>query len=221
MLLFITFFNFNYGIVVKATPTQADDGKLILIDPGHGGRDSGAVSRNGVLEKHINLSISLKVKDRLEALGYTVMMTREEDKDFYGKGFDVNIMKRQDLNTRCNMKRDTNCDLFISIHQNFFKQTNCQGSQVWYSRNKESKEFAHLLQENLKKDLGNNSREEKEAKDAYKILRCFTNIPSVIVECGFLTNSEEEKKLITNDYQDKIADSIVKSIKEYYENEEE
>jgi N-acetylmuramoyl-L-alanine amidase len=145
-------------------------------------------------------------------------MTRDDDRDYYGKNSEVNIMKRQDLNTRCKMKRDTNCDLFISIHQNFFKEKSCHGSQVWYSRNDESKAFAYILQKNLKKDLGNNEREEKEAKDAYKVLRCYTNIPSVIVECGFLTNPEEEKKLVTNEFQDKIAESIVKSIVEYYAN---
>jgi N-acetylmuramoyl-L-alanine amidase len=219
LVMIILGLNFCYVIKAHATPSQGEASSLILIDPGHGGRDSGAVSRNGILEKHINLSISIKVRDRLKALGYQVMMTREEDKDFYGQNDDVNMMKREDLNTRCRIKRDSNCDLFISIHQNFFKQTDCHGSQVWYSENDESKKFAYILQENLKKDLGNNKREEKDAKGAYKILRCFTNIPSVIVECGFLTNPEEERKLITTEYQDKIAESIVKSIKEYYEKE--
>lgn len=132
LLLFLisVFLNFICTLEVHATPNQGDNSKLILIDPGHGGRDSGAVSRNGVLEKHINLSISLKVKEKLECLGYQVMMTREEDKDFYGQNSDINMMKRQDLNIRCNIKRDSNCDLFISIHQNFFKQRSCQGSQI-------------------------------------------------------------------------------------------
>jgi N-acetylmuramoyl-L-alanine amidase len=216
-LIFGLSVSFGNGIKVSATPSETDNIPLILIDPGHGGGDSGAVSGNSIMEKHINLSISLKVRDRLKDLGYEVLMTREEDKDFYGKGSDVYMMKRRDLNYRCRMKRDSNCDFFISIHQNYFSDRNCEGAQVWYSRNNESKIFAHMLQENLKMDLGNNKREEKEAKDAYKILRCYTNIPSVILECGFLTNPEEEKKLLTDEYQSKVADSIVRSIKEYYE----
>lgn len=215
--LFIFILSFNIGSRVFATPSQIERDKLILIDPGHGGLDGGAVSISGIVEKHINLSLSLKVKDRLKKLGYQVVMTREEDKGLYTGNKDINTMKREDLNNRCKMKRDTNCDLFISIHQNYFEQRSCKGAQVWYSTNDESKKFAHILQENLKKDLGSNNREEKEAMNTYKILRCYTNIPSVIVECGFLTNPEEEKKLVTKEYQDKIADSIVRSIVEYYE----
>lgn len=205
----------NIEYKVMATPSETEKDNLILIDAGHGGRDSGAVSKNGYLEKDINLKIALKVRDKLNALGFEATMTRETDEDFYGSGTSINLMKRQDLNYRCKIKRDTNCDLFISIHQNFFKQSSCKGSQVWYSRNEESKKIAHILQENFKKDLGSNKRKEKPANDDYKILRCFTNIPSVIVEGGFLTNPEEESKLATDEYQDKIADSIVKSIKEY------
>jgi N-acetylmuramoyl-L-alanine amidase len=214
-LILIFLWNFYGGMKVCATPSEIDS-KLILIDAGHGGMDGGAVSRRGTVEKHINLSISLKVRDKLNSLGYEVIMIREEDKGLYTQHKDVNRMKREDLNNRCKLKRDSNCDLFISIHQNYFAQSDCHGSQVWYSRNDESKSLAHIIQENLKKDLGNNSREEKEAKDAYKILRCYSNIPSVIVECGFLTNPIEEKKLITEEYQDMIAKSIVKSIEEYF-----
>jgi N-acetylmuramoyl-L-alanine amidase len=214
-LTLIFLWNFYGGMKVFATPTEIDS-KLILIDAGHGGMDGGAVSRRGTIEKHINLSISLKVRDKLKNLGYEVIMTRDEDKGLYTQHKDVNRMKREDLNNRCKLKRDSNCDLFISLHQNYFNQSDCHGSQVWYSRNDESKRFAHIIQENLKKDLGNNSREEKEAKDAYKILRCYTNIPSVIVECGFLTNPIEEEKLIAEEYQDAIAKSIVKSIEEYF-----
>jgi N-acetylmuramoyl-L-alanine amidase len=202
---------------ILATPSETENIPLILIDAGHGGRDGGAVSRNGVLEKHINLSISLKLKEKLQAQGYQVLMIREKDEDFYGNSSEVYAAKRHDLNTRCKVKRESNCDLFISIHQNYFAQSSCKGAQVWYSRNEESKSFAKVLQENLRRDLGKNHREEKPAKDAYKILRCYTNIPSVIVECGFLTNPEEEKKLVTMEYQNKIVECIAKSIIQYYE----
>jgi N-acetylmuramoyl-L-alanine amidase len=217
-LILLIFSTILFKNKTQAAPGKISNDRLILIDPGHGGIDGGAVSRSGVLEKHINLSISIKVKNKLEALGYRVILTREEDKGFYTSNKNINIMKSEDLNNRCKIKRASNCDFFISIHQNFFEQSSCNGAQVWFSKNEESKEFAKILQNNFKRDLGPSTREEKDAKNAYKILRCYTNIPSVIVECGFLTNPEEEKKLVTNEYQDKVADCIARSINEYFEN---
>ena len=216
-LIFLLLWNFNNGLNVFATPNQMDSAKVILIDPGHGGIDGGAMSKRGTLEKHLNLNISLKVRDKLKGLGYQVIMTREEDKGLYTQNGNIYKMKKEDLNNRCNMKRNSNCDLFISIHQNFFEDSSCYGPQVWYSKNEESSTFAHIVQKNFDYDLGNNERIEKAANNDYKILRCYTNIPSVIVECGFITNPKEEKMLKNEIYQDKIASSIIKSIKEYYD----
>lgn len=197
------------------TPVQADEEKIILIDPGHGGVDGGAESKRGTIEKNINLSISLKLKDSLKKLGYTVIMTREEDKGLYTEGGSLNKKKNEDLNNRCRIKRESNCDVFISIHQNFFEQSHYSGAQVWYSKNEESEKLAHIIQQNLRKDLNNKNKRVEKLGNTYKILRCSSNIPSVIVECGFLTNPQEEKELIKDEYQNKIADSIVKSIEEY------
>jgi len=216
MLVFLE--NIYIGINVFATPTQIDGNKIVLIDPGHGGIDGGAVSKNGTIEKYINLAISLKIRERLKKLRYQVIMTREDDNGIYTKDIDINKMKIQDLNNRCKIKRESNCDLFISVHQNFFEQSDCRGPQVWYSKNEESSKLAHIIQKNLNKDLGYSKRKVKEANGAYKILRCYTNIPSIIIECGFITNVEEESKLKNEEYQGKIADSIVNSIKEYYQN---
>lgn len=222
ILLILMCFLYNEaakGIFVNAATMSQNTSKLILIDPGHGGMDGGAVSRNGIMEKDINLFISLKVKDKLKSRGYGVLMTREEDKGLHTKSNDINSMKVQDLNKRCELKKKSNCDVFISIHQNFFPQSSCHGAQIWHSKNEASRKFAHILQENLKSDLGNNKREEKEAKGAYKILRCYSNIPSVIVECGFLTNPEEERKLSSDVYQNEVAEAIVKAIDEYFQSE--
>lgn len=213
-------FIFNFSlmpITVKATPVIEDMSKVILIDPGHGGMDSGAVSKNGTLEKDINLSISLKLRDRLKENGYEVLMTREEDKGLYNGSGSVKKMKFEDLNNRCNIKRDSNCDIFISIHQNFFPETKYYGAQVWYSKSEDSKRLAKILQKNLRNDLNNgNKREEKSAGNDYKILRCYCSITSVIVECGFLTNKNEEIQLKDENYQKMIVESIVKSINEYF-----
>ena len=191
--------------------------KLILIDPGHGGIDGGAESKNGTVEKNINLKVSLKLKDLLKKQGFNVKMTREEDKGLYSDSGRIRKKKLEDLNNRCKMKEDSKCDMFISIHMNMFPEKKYYGPQVWYSDCKNSMDLAHLLQEGLKKDLNDDSeRIEKPALDLYKILRCNNNIPSVIVECGFLSNEKEEAKLNSDKYQGKIAESLCKSIKMYY-----
>jgi N-acetylmuramoyl-L-alanine amidase len=217
ILLLLFLWNSSNSLTVFATTTEIDNLKLILIDPGHGGIDGGAMSQRGTVEKHINLNISLKIRLKLKDLGYQVIMTREEDKGLYTESGNIYKMKSDDLNNRCNMKKNSNCDLFISIHQNYFQDSSCCGPQIWYSQNKKSSIFAHIIQESLNYDLGYNKRIEKEAGNDYKILRCYKDIPSLIVECGFLTNPKEEELLKTEIYQDKIANSIVESIKEYYE----
>lgn len=193
--------------------------KIILIDPGHGGIDGGAVSKKGTVEKEVNLNIGLKLKENLEKQGYKVIMTREDDIGLYEDNGSVKEKKRVDLNNRCKIKNDSNCDMFISIHLNMFTQSQYYGAQVWYSDNDESKEFARIVQQNLIDDLDNsNKRKEKPAKNSFKILRCRDVIPSIIVECGFLSNPQEEEKLKEEYYQQKIADSLLKSINMYYDN---
>ncbi|WP_081897083.1 N-acetylmuramoyl-L-alanine amidase CwlD [Clostridium sp. KNHs214] len=189
--------------------------RTILIDPGHGGIDGGAVSKNGTVEKHINLNISLNLKEELKKKGYKVIMTREEDKGLYSE--DSRSKKIEDLNNRCEIKEKTKCDMFISIHLNKFPQSKYYGAQVWHSSNPESKELADIIQKKLIEDLDKqNKRQPKDAKDMYKILRCNDTIPSVIVECGFLSNEREEQLLKDEAYQEKIAKSISKSVDEYF-----
>jgi N-acetylmuramoyl-L-alanine amidase len=191
--------------------------KIILIDPGHGGSDGGAVSRSGVMEKDINLKIGLMLKDKLIKDGYKVVMTREEDIGLYKDDGRIRKKKIEDLSNRCKMKKDFNCDMFISIHLNIFPESKYYGAQVWYSRNKDSQRFANIIQGNFKKDLdSSNNRQEKPALDSYKVLRCNDDMPSVIIECGFLSNINEEEKLKNGEYQSKIVDSIEKSINSYY-----
>lgn len=155
--------------------------KVILIDAGHGGIDGGAKSKNGTIEKGINLSISNKLKVKLEEKGYKVYMTRDEDKE-------ISTKKVQDLEARCKMKKETNCDVFISIHQNKFTQESCYGAQVWYASNEKSQMIATTIQESLKEKVDdNNKRVAKPAKNLYKILRDGYDGACVIVECGFLS----------------------------------
>lgn len=188
----------------------SDEKRIVLIDPGHGGIDGGAKSKQGTIEKDINLAIALKLKDSLEKDNYKVFMTREEDTQLDKK-------KVKDLTYRCKMKNDTNCDIFISIHQNMFQQEKCFGAQVWYASNEESKTLAEEVQNSLKeKSEDNNKRVAKAAKEQYKILRDGYKGACILVECGFLSNYEEEQKLKTDEYQNKIVEGIKGGVDKYF-----
>ncbi|MBV7274672.1 N-acetylmuramoyl-L-alanine amidase CwlD [Clostridium thailandense] len=214
----IFYANTKYTMTTDDSKTKKQTKDItILVDPGHGGIDGGAVSPSGVMEKDINLKISLKLKDKLKNDGYNVILTREEDKGLYTDDGKIRKKKVEDLNNRCKMKNDSECDMFVSIHLNMFTESKYSGAQVWYSRNKDSERFAGILQSNLKRDLDpNNNRKEKPALDSYKVLRCNDNMPSVLIECGFLSNYNEEQKLKSEEYQNKIVESVENSIKNYY-----
>lgn len=190
--------------------------QVILIDPGHGGIDGGAQAADKTCEKDINLSISFKLKKCLEDKKYCVLMTRTEDKGLYTDDGTIRKKKIQDLSNRCKIKTGSNCDVFVSIHLNMFPESKYSGAQVWYGDNVKSKNLAKIIQDNLRNDLDkNNNRKEKPAGNQYKILRVGKEIPSVIVECGFLSNPAEKDKLKSDDYQKKVAESIATSIKEF------
>jgi len=217
LILIIFSMNIIYPSLVLGSGNVAKENITILIDPGHGGIDSGAISKDGIMEKEINLKISNKLKDNLLKEKFKVVMTREKDEGLYTNDGRIRKKKVEDLNNRCKLKKNTNCDMFISIHLNMFPQSKYSGAQVWYSKNEESQKLSHILQKNFVNDLDkNNNRKEKAAKSSYKVLRCEDTRPSVLVECGFLSNDQEKSKLITDEYQSKIADSIARSVKEYY-----
>lgn len=220
---FLVMFLFSFSLINLNFDNYAeaveDEQKIILIDPGHGGLDGGASASDGTVEKHINLNISLELAKELKEKGYTVFLTREEDKGLYSDSGTTRDKKNQDLNERCKLKKDTNCDLFISIHLNKFSDASCKGAQVWYSQNPESEKIAKIIQSNIVNDLENeNHRLPKAAKDQYKILRNNDTMAGVIVECGFLSNNEDLAKLKDESYQKKLAQSLCKSIVEYFEN---
>lgn len=205
LLFFIT------SIPIKVYSEDEEKKHIVLIDPGHGGIDGGAKSKNGTIEKDLNLEISNKLKECLEGAGYTVFMTRSEDTQ-------LDKSKRKDLGLRCSMKKETNCEVFISIHQNMFPQANCFGSQVWYSSNEKSKTLADIIQTELKENVGdNNKRVAKAAKEQYKILRDGYDGACILVECGFLSNPGEEERLKDSNHQDKLVNSIKLGLEKYFE----
>ena len=207
----------TYMMPVNAFAFNNSD-KVILIDPGHGGIDGGAKSKAGTIEKDINLQISLKLRDNLEEKGYKVYMTRDEDKGLYQKGKTIKEKKREDLNRRVEMKKETECDIFISIHQNMFPQSKCYGAQVWYASNEKSYNLATIVQETIKESVkDNNKRIVKPAVEAYLILRDKYEGASILVECGFLSNPDEEARLKSDEHQNLIVEGISNGIDKYFE----
>ena len=187
----------------------------VVVDAGHGGSDPGKVGVNGVKEKDINLSIALKVKERLEKEGISVYMTREEDKRVDENGQEYS--KAEDMKSRVNVINEIKPELVVSIHQNSYQSEEIKGAQVFYYVNSEkAKEIAQIIQEEMRTFDPMNDRQIK-ANDTYYMLRR-TEVPTIIVECGFLTNWEEANKLIDDEYQNKVADSIVTGIKKCLEN---
>lgn len=214
----------NPSASMSATPapTPANligTGKTVLLDPGHGGEDPGAVSDyNGVSEKNINLYIATQVKDLLEADGYTVMMTRTEDVLVYdetAKG--ETAMRRQDLLRRKKMMDESGADIVVSIHLNKYTDPDVHGAQTFFVKDsKSSEKLAVCLQTAIvsKVDPENTRVALVKKEDIIITKNCKTT--TAIVECGFLSNKEEEAKLSQQTYQDALAAAIKLGIDNYF-----
>lgn len=187
---------------------------VIVLDPGHGGSDPGMIGIDGLEEKNINLSVTLLLKEKLEEKGYTVVLTREEDKGLYDES--AQNKKAQDLQRRIALIDETAPVLTVSIHQNSYPQEEIKGAQVfYYTHSGEGKKAAEIMQESLLVLDDTNHRKAK-ANDTYYLLKR-TESPTIIVECGFLTNTEEAGLLKQEEYQKKVAEAIVAGIKAYME----
>ena len=188
----------------------------IVVDAGHGGMDGGAVGDGGTLEKEINLKVAQKLKTLLEAGGANVKMTRDADvsiHDEYAKT--VREQKRSDLSKRRDMAIDEKTDMFISVHMNKFEQSKYRGAQIFYADNDKSRILADKIRERIiPVSEKSDGREIKPAYSTMYILNGTQN-PAVIVECGFLSNPDEEKLLNDEEYQQKIAKAIYDGICDY------
>lgn len=196
--------------IQDSAPTQ----RIVWIDPGHGGADPGKVGVGDVLEKDINLQISTLLKEELEKRGIQVYMTRTEDVDLAEEG--AGSRKMSDLNNRCKLMNESDAVLTICIHQNSFTDPAVSGAQVFYcSGSEDGKSVAELIQASLRENVDpENDREIKE-NDSYYMLKN-TGIPIVIVECGFLSNAEETKKLSDTEYQSQIAQAVAEGVLKYF-----
>lgn len=201
--------------IVTNDSEKNENKKIVVIDPGHGGFDPGKVGVNDVLEKDINLSISQKLKEKLEAEGIEVLMTRSEDCGLYSST-DSN-KKRTDMQKRVEIINTSNAAIAVSIHQNSFSQESSKGAQVFYHVSSEKgKVLGETLQEVIKSEIADGNHRVAKSNDSYYMLRK-TQCPLVIVECGFLSNYEEAKLLTEDEYQDKMATAILDGIKKYLE----
>ena len=201
-----------------AASAGAHYAKSVIIDPGHGGPDGGAVGADGAVEKDINLAISLKLAGFFRASGFQVIMTRRTDRSIHDSGCDtIREMKSSDLHNRLKIGSEHPQSLFISIHQNNFTQPQYSGTQVFYSqKNPDSKFLAQTLQTNIHDLLQpNNDREIKPAEKNLFILY-YAKSPTVMVECGFLSNPTECRILENNEYQDKMAFAIFSGTLQFY-----
>lgn len=189
---------------------------VVVIDAGHGGEDGGA-SANGVLEKNINLSIALKLRDMLTASGYQVIMTRDSDVSIYDStASTVREKKVSDMKNRREIINSSDKNILLSIHQNKFEQSQYSGTQIFYSAN--TPESA-LLAEKIRRSVTgmlqpDNKRELKPDNGSIYILKT-AEVPAVIVECGFLSNPEEAEKLRSEKYQNEMAFAICCGFLEY------
>ncbi len=191
-------------------------GKIIAVDPGHGGIDPGSKGSSGVEEEEITLAVSQKLKETLTGAGAMVVMTRESDVD-YGDpdGGSLLARKRQDLAKRQAIAEKSGADIYLSVHVNCFKSgPGERGAQVFYQPgSEEGKKLAESIQAEMVRVLGNTTRVAK-AVDYYATRN--SKVPAAIVEVGFISNPGEEKLLLTPEYQRKVAFAIYCGLVKYF-----
>lgn len=205
------------GVPASTNVNSSLDKKVIVLDAGHGGIDGGCVSVNGVAEKGINLAIVQTLRDSFEILGFEVVCTREDDRSIHDSGVEgIAKQKLSDMNNRLDIINRYDDALVLSVHQNQFVDSRYSGAQMFYAKESEEgrrlaecmkKQFVSLLQPS-------NERETKPVgKEMYLIHNAKS--PALMVECGFVSNPEEAKLLESEEYQKKVAFTILTGAHEY------
>ena len=203
---------------IDSTPSNSDTvpsrNYTVIIDPGHGGTDPGSIGyKTKVHEDELNLKMSMLLKDKLEKSGINVVMTRQtQDALIEGRG---RKWKRDEMEARRKLIVKTRPNMVISLHQNSYTNHSLRGAQVFYDKKSEiSKQIAESIQDQFKLNLVKSIKAPSPGD--YFMLKC-SSAPSVIIECGFLSNEEEELLLQTDEYQEKIIDSIYKGIVNFFQ----
>ncbi len=203
------FFLSRLSSVVSLNVSAPITGSTIVIDPGHGGEDGGAVSVTGLHESQLNLEIALRLDDLLRFLGANTKLIRTTDISVYTEGTTIAQKKVSDIHERVRIVEETPNAVLVSIHQNHFSQSQYRGAQVFYAQG--SQELAQGIQSTIATHVDqNNHRECKPASDIYLLEHI--SCPAVLVECGFLSNPQEELLLREADYQKKLAAAIACSV---------
>jgi N-acetylmuramoyl-L-alanine amidase len=188
----------------------------IIIDAGHGGEDGGAVANDGTLEKNLNLDISLKLNDIMSVLGYKTTLIRNTDTDLHTSGDTIRERKVSDIRNRYEIMNKSGNSLYISIHQNKFSDSSVNGAQTFYSpNNDESKLLADFIQKSIASQLqmGNNRVIKKSGTDIFLLYNATK--PTVMIECGFISNASDLNNLKNTKYQNEMALSIAIGILNY------
>lgn len=203
-IFLVTIFN-----VVSASAFMPLSGKIIVLDPGHGGKDPGT-SYGDILEKDLNLKISLYLEEELVKYGATVIMTRDGDYDL--SSANAVWRKKSDFDNRIKLINNSDADLYLSIHLNYLNDAQYYGAQVFY--NKENEELADIVQKKINSNLKSDREVKKIPTSTYMYNKL--TISGLLIECGFLSNYNERELLNTSKYQQKIASVIAEAISEYY-----
>ena len=194
----------NHAVTVMAENEPITGRTCIVIDAGHGGVDGGTTSCTGVLESGINLEISLRLRDMLHLLGYQTKMIRTEDISIHSQGNTIAQKKISDLKNRVQIINNSENAILVSIHQNYFSDSRYSGAQVFYGREEGSEALAKQLQNAFVTALNPGSnRQCKKSEGVY--LMEHIDCTGVLIECGFLSNVQEEAKLRTPEYQKKLC----------------
>lgn len=199
--------------VMNSGAEKKEAASCVVIDAGHGGDDPGKIGINGALEKEINLEIALMVKRYLEASDVKVIMTRETEAGLYDAS--ASNKKVQDMKRRISLIEEAAPAVAVSIHQNSYQEEYVHGAQVFYYKDSaEGKRLAEILQNSFVKRVESENKREPKANASYYLLKK-TQIPIVIVECGFLSNQAEADQLMTPEYQQKVAWAVYMGIMQY------
>ncbi len=215
LILFAAFLLARNGAKLTQSTNTEKDALRIVVDAGHGGIDPGKVGINDALEKDVNLAIAKKLEKKLTKKGIDVVMTRTDDSGLYSES--STNKKVEDMQKRCKLICDAEPLFTVSIHQNSYITEDIKGAQVfYYGQSAEGKELAETIQKSLIENADPDNKRAAKANESYYLLKK-TSSPTVIVECGFLSNSEEAALLITPEYQDTLVDAICKGILNYIE----
>lgn len=209
LIMFLLTFAFSHIVAVSAS---GYNGITIVLDAGHGGRDGGSVGVNGTIEKEINLKYTLALKEKLVSAGYRVELTRKTDDGLYLES--AKNKKMSDLNARMEIIKRANPNLVISIHMNSFSSQSAHGASTYYRSGDESGQIvSDLIQQSLNTYLGAPSTKGK-VGDYYILNESYYT--AVLIECGFLSNPEEEHLLNTDEYLEKFVDAVYNAILLYF-----